>query len=90
MNKHVTIQIDGKVQGVWFRDSVRNAAHKFGLVGYAKNNDDGSVTVEACGEENNFEKFIKLCKQGSDLSDVENINYTIDDNLCDYNDFKIL
>ncbi len=90
MNRHITIQIDGRVQGVWFRDSVRNAAHKFDLVGYVKNNDDGSVTVEVCGDENNFEEFIKLCKQGPDLSDVENINYTIDDDLRNYNDFKIL
>ncbi|HIP50217.1 MAG TPA: acylphosphatase [Candidatus Pacebacteria bacterium] len=90
MDKHITIQINGKVQGVWFRDSIRSAASELGLVGYAKNNDDGTVTVDVCGDEKNFEEFTKLCQQGSELSDVKSINYVIDDNLCDYSGFKIL
>lgn len=90
MNKHITIQINGKVQGVWFRDSIRGAANKLGLVGYAKNNDDGTVTVDVCGDEKSFEEFTKLCQQGSELSDVKNIDHVIDNNLCDYSNFEIL
>ncbi len=90
MNKHIEIQISGKVQGVWFRDSVRNAANKLELVGYVKNNDDGTVTTEVCGDEKRFKEFIDLCQQGSKSSDVEDIKYVIDDEICDYNNFEIL
>ena len=89
MNKHITIQIEGKVQGVWFRDSIRSVANKLGLVGYARNNDDGTVTVGVCGSETVFEEFIRLCEAGSELSEVQKIDYVIDDDVCDYNNFEI-
>ena len=41
----------GRVQGVGFRYTTQYEAKKLGLTGYAKNLDDGSVEVVACGEE---------------------------------------
>jgi len=37
--------VRGRVQGVFFRDSVRQAAENEGVAGYAVNRDDGSVEV---------------------------------------------
>ena len=41
----------GSVQGVGFRYSTQREALRLGLTGYARNLDDGSVEVLACGEE---------------------------------------
>jgi len=45
--------IYGRVQGVGFRYTTQYEAKKLGLTGYAKNLDDGSVEVVACGDEGN-------------------------------------
>ncbi|HEY9130555.1 MAG TPA: acylphosphatase [Dyella sp.] len=41
--------VSGRVQGVFYRASTREQALALGLTGYAKNLDDGSVEVLACG-----------------------------------------
>lgn len=47
--EHRTLRIHGRVQGVFYRQSTRTEAHRLGLTGYARNNPDGTVTVEAEG-----------------------------------------
>lgn len=41
--------VSGRVQGVFFRASTREQAHRLGLVGHAVNLDDGRVEVLAWG-----------------------------------------
>ena len=48
--------IYGRVQGVGFRYTTQYEAKKLGLTGYAKNLDDGSVEVVACGKINTVVK----------------------------------
>ena len=52
MNPHICKQfrIEGRVQGVFYRASTQQLAQQLGLTGFARNNDDNSVTVVACGE----------------------------------------
>ena len=44
------LRVHGLVQGVGFRYSTQREALQLGLTGYARNMDDGSVEVVACGE----------------------------------------
>ena len=48
----------GRVQGVGFRYHARYAASLYGCTGWARNEDDGSVTVEIQGTEEDIEKVI--------------------------------
>lgn len=41
--------VQGKVQGVWFRDSTRRQAQRLGIAGSAVNLPDGQVEVIARG-----------------------------------------
>ena len=52
----------GRVQGVGFRYTTQHEAQRLGLTGYAKNMDDGSVEVVACGDAAQVEKLIKWLK----------------------------
>ncbi|MEN8252589.1 MAG: acylphosphatase [Patescibacteria group bacterium] len=91
MKKQIIMTISGRVQGVWFRKTVKDVAEEFGFVGYAKNKSDGCVEVLVCGNEKKFEEFIALMKKGSKLSCVDNVEYEIHDECgVEYSDFKIL
>jgi len=62
--KHVNIRISGRVQGVGFRYSARSVARFYSIKGFARNEPDGSVYIEAEGEDENIRKFIELCHTG--------------------------
>lgn len=46
----IIARVHGRVQGVGFRYTTQHEAQRLGLTGYAKNMDDGSVEIVACGE----------------------------------------
>ncbi|MEE0395374.1 acylphosphatase [Holdemanella biformis] len=49
---------EGNVQNIGFRFEVQSHAKPLGITGYAKNNDDGSVTAELQGTQKNINKVI--------------------------------
>ena len=69
--KHFSIHITGKVQGVFFRASAKEKADELKITGTARNNSDGSVSIEAEGEEQNLMHFAEWCKEGPPFSRVE-------------------
>jgi acylphosphatase len=71
--KHVSIRVTGIVQGVFFRDSTRRSAANLDIKGFARNEYDGSVYIEAEGTEENLEQFIKWCGQGPPHARVDRI-----------------
>ncbi|MCS2163169.1 acylphosphatase [Scandinavium sp. H11S7] len=60
--------VHGMVQGVGFRYSTQREALKLGLTGYARNLDDGSVEVLACGEADKVEQLVAWLKAGGPRS----------------------
>ncbi|WP_411703576.1 acylphosphatase [Edaphovirga cremea] len=63
-NVCVAAYVYGVVQGVGFRYTTQQQAMDLGLTGYARNLDDGSVEVVACGEQQQVEALIDWLKQG--------------------------
>ncbi|MDU6922870.1 acylphosphatase [Franconibacter helveticus 513] len=60
--------VHGLVQGVGFRYSTQHEAQRLGLKGYARNLDDGSVEVVACGEAEKVDQLIAWLKAGGPRS----------------------
>ncbi|MEG1122725.1 MAG: acylphosphatase [Citrobacter sp.] len=58
----------GRVQGVGFRYTAQHEAQRLGLTGYAKNMNDGSVEIVACGESEQVEQLMKWLKAGGPRS----------------------
>lgn len=87
--KHLDIRIHGRVQGVFFRASAKEEADKLNVKGFAKNLPDGSVYIEAEGEEKSLNKFIKWCNKGSSLAKVEKVEIS-EDYLKKFKDFSTI
>ena len=74
--KHINIKIIGRVQGVGFRRAARDEARYLGIKGYIRNEPDGSVYLEAEGDELAISQFVIWCRKGSVYSYVEEIYYS--------------
>ena len=68
--KHVSIRVYGKVQGVFFRASTKEKAHELSIHGSVRNEDDGSVAIEAEGDDEAIGEFLEWCKKGPKLAVV--------------------
>jgi len=75
-------RVEGRVQGVWFRESTRREAQPLGITGYAQNMADGSVQVLACGEAGALERLTAWLKQGPPLAQVERLEWIVSENKC--------
>jgi acylphosphatase len=67
------LQIHGRVQGVWFRDSVRRTATEHGVSGLARNLPDGSVEVVLEGGPDAVRAVAIFCRQGPRHARVDRV-----------------
>ncbi|HXF44342.1 MAG TPA: acylphosphatase [Candidatus Paceibacterota bacterium] len=84
------MKIHGYVQGVFFRESARAEALRLGIFGFARNEPDGGVYIEAEGNDENLKKFIDWCRHGPEMAKVTKVDVEYSDELKFYNDFKIM
>lgn len=56
--------VRGLVQGVFFRASTKECATSLKISGLVRNEPDGSVYIEAEGDEAALKQFIQWCHQG--------------------------
>ena len=67
------VVVHGRVQGVFFRDSVRRLAREHGVTGWARNNADGSVEALLEGPGEAVERVIAFCHEGPPDARVESL-----------------
>jgi acylphosphatase len=58
------VVVRGRVQGVFFRDTVRRQASQRGVAGWVSNRSDGAVEAVFEGAEADVERMIELCREG--------------------------
>lgn len=63
----------GRVQGVSYRASTASAARRLGVVGWVRNRSDGSVELEAEGDDAQVTALIEWCKRGPPAARVSNV-----------------
>jgi acylphosphatase len=73
--KKIIINVNGLVQGVFFRYTTRKVARKLGLTGLVKNMSDGSVYIEAEGSEDKLHELLEFAKKGPKYAKVEDVKY---------------
>jgi acylphosphatase len=71
--KTLHLQILGRVQGVWFRESMRREAERLGVVGWVRNRPDGSVEAVAQGAPEAVDALVAWARIGPPQARVERI-----------------
>jgi acylphosphatase len=60
----VHLRVTGRVQGVYYRASMLQAAQELGVTGWVKNCPDGSVEAVAESSKAKLDELIAWCRQG--------------------------
>jgi acylphosphatase len=68
------VLVSGRVQGVSYRASTRDAARERGVDGWVRNLADGRVEAVFEGEESAVEEMIEWTHTGSPAADVESVD----------------
>lgn len=71
--KRIHAIVKGHVQGVGFRYFVQRHAQRLGIAGWVRNRADGTVEVEAEGDEEALRQLIKLLHQGPPMAFVDSV-----------------
>ena len=89
MKKH--INVTGRVQGVGFRYTTYQLAVEIGLTGTVKNEDNGSVTIEAVGTREQIDQLLeKLKVPQNPFARVSHIEQYEDPTNKDYDQFNVV
>lgn len=86
--KHYSIQVSGKVQGVFFRATAKKVAIELGIAGWVRNEPDGTVQIEAEGSEEQLNQFLEFCRRGPERAIVDNVDYE-ERPLEDFKSFEV-
>jgi acylphosphatase len=65
--------VSGRVQGVFFRDSLREVADRAGVAGWARNEPDGTVAVVLEGPTSAVQRVVEYCRKGPRQAHVEGV-----------------
>ena len=87
--KHISVKISGKVQGVFFRYWAKRKADSLNVRGRVKNDFDGSVSIEAEGEEEALRKLCALIEKGPETAKVKSAEVVWDEKIRGYEKFEI-
>ena len=79
----------GRVQGVGFRVFVQGVAQEMGFTGWVKNMADGSVVMEAQGDEARFGELKSRIQEGNGFCKVEHMTFDFCKNVEGETGFEI-
>ncbi len=68
------VRAHGRVQGVFFRDSVRREAARRGVAGWVRNCSDGSVEAVFEGPPDAVAAMVDFCRAGPGHSEVSRLD----------------
>ncbi len=67
------VKVYGRVQGVFFRESMSRQAEALGVAGWVRNRRDGSVEAMLFGDESAVETLIQWAGSGPEMARVDRI-----------------
>ena len=89
MIKSTRLTIIGSVQGVFFRQFIKENADKLKIKGYVRNLEDGKVEVFLEGQNEDLDAMIAICKRGPQHSQIRNVDEK-SESFQDFKEFKVL
>ena len=68
------VTVSGRVQGVFFRETLRRRAVSTGVTGWVRNNPDGTVEAVLEGAQEAVERLVELCRSGPRGAKVDSVD----------------
>jgi acylphosphatase len=65
--------IEGRVQGVWFRESMRREAERLGVTGWVRNTPDGAVEAVVQGSDEAVDALLAWAHRGPPQARVDHV-----------------
>lgn len=85
----VHLYIFGRVQGVFFRSTMRRVARGLNLTGWVRNLPDGRVEAVVEGEEEKVERLVSWCHRGPPMAQVSKVEVSREPYTGEYRDFNV-
>ena len=89
MKKSMRLYISGTVQGIFFRNFVKENAERYNVKGFVRNLEDGRVEIFLEGNIDDVAKMIEVCKTGPKHSQIKNVEEK-EERFQDFKTFKVL
>lgn len=89
MKKSLRLYITGTVQGVFFRQFVKENAERHNVKGFVRNLEDGRIEVFLEGNADEVNKMIELCSKGPKHAQIRNVEMK-KESFQDFKTFKLL
>jgi acylphosphatase len=86
--KTLRLVIHGRVQGVFFRDSMRGEAQRLGIAGWVRNRSDGTVEAAVQGDSAAVDAIVRWVHRGPQHAQVERVEIKPDDGT--HMSFKVI
>jgi len=89
-NQRIRIFVTGKVQGVFFRQTLKVMAKKNNIFGWVKNLEDGRVETILEGNEEKLSKLVEWIHGGPANARVENVEIHNEKFTAEFMKFDVL
>ena len=89
VQKRVHIFVNGRVQGVFFRQATKVIAIKNNVTGWVRNLDDGRVEILIEGDDKCVDSVIAWCDCGPANSRVDDIQINNENYLGSFENFEV-
>ncbi len=90
MKKGAKITINGTVQGVFFRNFVKENAEKLELKGFVRNLENSDIEIVVEGDGENIKQLIEIVKKGPPHSQIRSVDVKEKSWSGELKDFRIL
>ncbi len=87
-NKTLHLLIRGRVQGVFYRDSMRREAQALGISGWVRNRSDGTVEAVVHGAPAAVDAIVGWARRGPERARVEGVDIRPAEST--YTDFEVI
>ncbi|MDD4282153.1 MAG: acylphosphatase [Candidatus Methanofastidiosa archaeon] len=71
MKRWMLVRVEGRVQGVYYRDSARTEARRLGVTGWVRNVQDGSVEARIEGDAGQLDGMLLWLRSGPPAARVD-------------------
>lgn len=89
MKKSIRLYISGIIQGIFYRNFIKENADKLNLKGFVRNLEDGRVEIFLEGNPDDVRKMIEIAKKGPRHSEIKNVEEK-QEKFQDLKSFKVL